>query len=146
MLPLIWWVFRFCFYLILLLNVLLLSHFLWWLQDPLGVQLDHPGSLTLAMCQLLNEIQETKKGIVTPRELFAQVCKKWVHLQAFYEDTLKTFWFFFFLLSVFGCMLSPAGLPGSKVSSSKTAKSCFATFWMGCGLRKSKSALAFGLV
>lgn len=40
------------------------------------VQLDQPGPLTLALCQLLNEIQESKKAVVTPRELFAQVCKK----------------------------------------------------------------------
>lgn len=48
-----------------------------FLQDPLQVTLPRPGSLTLAMCQLLNEIQETKKGVVTPRELFTQVCKKY---------------------------------------------------------------------
>lgn len=40
------------------------------------MQLEKPGSLTLAMCQLLNEIEESKKGVVTPRELFSQVCKK----------------------------------------------------------------------
>uniref|UniRef100_A0A3Q2CPZ8 ubiquitinyl hydrolase 1 n=1 Tax=Cyprinodon variegatus TaxID=28743 RepID=A0A3Q2CPZ8_CYPVA len=43
--------------------------------DPSLVPLDQPGSLTLAMCKLLNEIQESKKGVVTPRELFSQVCK-----------------------------------------------------------------------
>ncbi|XP_016119141.1 ubiquitin carboxyl-terminal hydrolase 16-like, partial [Sinocyclocheilus grahami] len=42
---------------------------------PLQVQLERPGSLTLAMCQFLNEIHETKKGVVTPKELFTQVCK-----------------------------------------------------------------------
>lgn len=40
------------------------------------MQLDQPGSLTLVMCQLLNEIQESKRSVVTPRELFTQVCKK----------------------------------------------------------------------
>lgn len=47
-------------------------------QAPILTQLGQPGSLTLAMCQLLNEIQQSKKGVVTPRELFTQVCKKWV--------------------------------------------------------------------
>ncbi|KAF3847461.1 hypothetical protein F7725_020489 [Dissostichus mawsoni] len=40
--------------------------------EPLVLHLDRPGSLTMAMCQLLNEIQESKKGVVTPRELFSQ--------------------------------------------------------------------------
>ena len=40
------------------------------------VHLDTPGSLTMAMSHLLNEITECKKGVVTPRELFSQVCKK----------------------------------------------------------------------
>ncbi|KAL1261231.1 hypothetical protein QQF64_009058 [Cirrhinus molitorella] len=44
--------------------------------EPLQIQLERPGSLTLAMCQLLNEIQETKKSVVTPKERFTQVCKK----------------------------------------------------------------------
>uniref|UniRef100_A0A3Q3VPL2 Ubiquitin carboxyl-terminal hydrolase n=1 Tax=Mola mola TaxID=94237 RepID=A0A3Q3VPL2_MOLML len=43
--------------------------------EPLEMQLDQPGSLTLVMCQLLNEIQESKRSVVTPRELFTQVCK-----------------------------------------------------------------------
>lgn len=47
-----------------------------WLQEAIVVQLDQPGPLTVAMCQLLNEIQESKKSVVTPRELFTQVCKK----------------------------------------------------------------------
>ncbi len=63
--------------------------FLLWLQETITVQLEKPGSLTLAMCQLLNEIQESKKGVVTPRELFAQVCKKWVWLQVEVEFSLK---------------------------------------------------------
>ncbi|XP_017346351.1 ubiquitin carboxyl-terminal hydrolase 16 isoform X1 [Ictalurus punctatus] len=54
--------------------------------DPLQVRLPRPGSLTLAMCQLLNEIQETKKGVVTPRELFTQVCKKAARFKGFQQQ------------------------------------------------------------
>lgn len=46
------------------------------IQEPLEINLEPPGPLTVAMSQFLNEMQETKKGIVTPKELFAQVCKK----------------------------------------------------------------------
>lgn len=68
------------------------------LTEPLEINLEPPGPLTLAMSQFLNEMQETKKGIVTPKELFSQVCKK-------------------------QC--------GLKAISSKTARSCFAIYWMG---------------
>ncbi|KAM9359034.1 ubiquitin carboxyl-terminal hydrolase 16 [Symphorus nematophorus] len=54
--------------------------------EPIGVHLDQPGSLTLAMCQLLNEIQQTKKGVVTPRELFTQVCKKAARFKGFQQQ------------------------------------------------------------
>ncbi|XP_047449771.1 ubiquitin carboxyl-terminal hydrolase 16 [Mugil cephalus] len=54
--------------------------------EPVVVQLDQPGSLTLAMCQLLNEIQETKKSVVTPRELFTQVCKKAARFKGFQQQ------------------------------------------------------------
>ncbi|KAE8295105.1 Ubiquitin carboxyl-terminal hydrolase 16 [Larimichthys crocea] len=54
--------------------------------EPVVVQLDQPGSLTLSMCQLLNEIQETKKGVVTPRELFTQVCKKAARFKGFQQQ------------------------------------------------------------
>ncbi|XP_045929121.1 ubiquitin carboxyl-terminal hydrolase 16 [Micropterus dolomieu] len=54
--------------------------------EPIVVQLDQPGSLTLAMCQLLNEIQESKKGVVTPRELFTQVCKKAARFKGFQQQ------------------------------------------------------------
>ncbi|KAK5868915.1 hypothetical protein PBY51_009888 [Eleginops maclovinus] len=54
--------------------------------EPLVLQLDRPGSLTLAMCQQLNEIQETKKGAVTPRELFSQVCKKAARFKGFQQQ------------------------------------------------------------
>ncbi|CAO2632257.1 Ubiquitin carboxyl-terminal hydrolase 16 [Lemmus lemmus] len=46
------------------------------LTEPLEVNLDPPGPLTLAMSQFLNEMQENKRRIVTPKELFSQVCKK----------------------------------------------------------------------
>ncbi|XP_046873742.1 ubiquitin carboxyl-terminal hydrolase 16 isoform X2 [Hypomesus transpacificus] len=45
-------------------------------KDPILVQLEQPGSLTLAMCEFLHEIQLSRKQVVTPRELFTQVCKK----------------------------------------------------------------------
>ncbi|XP_041796871.1 ubiquitin carboxyl-terminal hydrolase 16 isoform X3 [Chelmon rostratus] len=54
--------------------------------EPIGVQLGQPGSLTLAMCQLLNEIQESTKGVVTPRELFTQVCKKAARFKGFQQQ------------------------------------------------------------
>ncbi|XP_036413196.1 ubiquitin carboxyl-terminal hydrolase 16 [Colossoma macropomum] len=54
--------------------------------DPLQVQLPRPGSLTLAMCQLLNEIQQTQKSVVTPRELFTQVCKKAARFKGFQQQ------------------------------------------------------------
>ncbi|XP_053176608.1 ubiquitin carboxyl-terminal hydrolase 16 [Scomber japonicus] len=54
--------------------------------EPIVVQVDQPGSLTLAMCQLLNEIQESKKGVVTPRELFTQVCKKAARFKGFQQQ------------------------------------------------------------
>ncbi|KAM4627199.1 ubiquitin carboxyl-terminal hydrolase 16 [Polymixia lowei] len=53
---------------------------------PMEIQLDQPGSLTLAMCQLLNEIQESKKSVVTPRELFTQVCKKAARFKGFQQQ------------------------------------------------------------
>lgn len=40
------------------------------------MNLEPPGPLTLAMSQFLNEMQENKKRVVTPKELFSQVCKK----------------------------------------------------------------------
>ncbi|XP_037630942.1 ubiquitin carboxyl-terminal hydrolase 16 [Sebastes umbrosus] len=54
--------------------------------EPIVMQLDQPGSLTLAMCQLVNEIQESKKGVVTPRELFTQVCKKAARFKGFQQQ------------------------------------------------------------
>ncbi|XP_026867951.2 ubiquitin carboxyl-terminal hydrolase 16 [Electrophorus electricus] len=54
--------------------------------EPLQVRLPRPGALTLAMCHLLNEIQETKKAVVTPRELFTQVCKKAARFKGFQQQ------------------------------------------------------------
>lgn len=82
-------------------------------QEPIQIQLERPGSLTLAMCQLLNEIQETKKGTVTPKELFTQVCKKWVPVESWqimnYNLTKALIWIrkyqCLFMLTVFIYML-----------------------------------------
>ncbi|XP_067306287.1 ubiquitin carboxyl-terminal hydrolase 16 [Pseudorasbora parva] len=54
--------------------------------EALQIQLEKPGSLTLAMCQLLNEVQDTKKGVVTPKELFTQVCKKAPRFKGFQQQ------------------------------------------------------------
>ncbi|KAF6724849.1 Ubiquitin carboxyl-terminal hydrolase 16 [Oryzias melastigma] len=54
--------------------------------EPIVVTLEQPGSLTLAMCHLLNEIQLSKKGVVTPRELFTQVCKKAPRFKGFQQQ------------------------------------------------------------
>ncbi|XP_037533548.1 ubiquitin carboxyl-terminal hydrolase 16 [Nematolebias whitei] len=54
--------------------------------EPILVELDQPGSLSLSMCKLLYEIQESKKGVVTPRELFTQVCKKAARFKGFQQQ------------------------------------------------------------
>ncbi|CAI5692998.1 ubiquitin carboxyl-terminal hydrolase 16 [Oreochromis niloticus] len=54
--------------------------------EPIEVQLDRPGSLTLAMYHLLCEIQESKKSVVTPRELFTQVCRKAARFKGFQQQ------------------------------------------------------------
>ncbi|XP_017271741.1 ubiquitin carboxyl-terminal hydrolase 16 isoform X2 [Kryptolebias marmoratus] len=54
--------------------------------EPILVELEQPGSLSLAMCKLLNEIQESKKGVVTPRELFTQVSKKAARFKGFQQQ------------------------------------------------------------
>ncbi|MBN3286854.1 UBP16 hydrolase, partial [Polyodon spathula] len=53
---------------------------------PIVINVDKPGSLTLAMCQFLTEIQETKKSVVTPKELFSQVCKKAARFRGFQQQ------------------------------------------------------------
>uniref|UniRef100_A0A452GT36 Ubiquitin carboxyl-terminal hydrolase 16 n=1 Tax=Gopherus agassizii TaxID=38772 RepID=A0A452GT36_9SAUR len=54
--------------------------------EPLAIKLEQPGPLTLAMCQFLSEMQETKKGTVTPKELFAQVCKKAIRFKGYQQQ------------------------------------------------------------
>ncbi|XP_073440691.1 ubiquitin carboxyl-terminal hydrolase 16 isoform X2 [Dendrobates tinctorius] len=44
-----------------------------------------PGPLTLAMWQFLTEM-ETKKGVVTPKELLSQVCKKAVRFRGYQQQ------------------------------------------------------------
>ncbi|XP_048202312.1 ubiquitin carboxyl-terminal hydrolase 16 isoform X3 [Perognathus longimembris pacificus] len=56
------------------------------LTESLEIHLEPPGPLTLAMSQFLNEMQETKKGIVTPQELFSQVCKKAVRFKGYQQQ------------------------------------------------------------
>ncbi|KFQ06811.1 Ubiquitin carboxyl-terminal hydrolase 16 [Leptosomus discolor] len=55
-------------------------------MEPQLIKLDQPGPLTLAMYQFLTEMQETKKGVVTPKELFAQVCKKAVRFKGYQQQ------------------------------------------------------------
>ncbi|XP_069616918.1 ubiquitin carboxyl-terminal hydrolase 16 [Ranitomeya imitator] len=45
-----------------------------------------PGPLTLAMWQFLNEMKETKKGVVTPKELFSHICKKAVRFRGYQQQ------------------------------------------------------------
>ncbi|XP_077198601.1 ubiquitin carboxyl-terminal hydrolase 16 isoform X2 [Paroedura picta] len=54
--------------------------------EPLVVKLDQPRPLTLAMCQFLTEMQETKKGTVSPKELFSQVCKKAIRFKGYQQQ------------------------------------------------------------
>uniref|UniRef100_A0A2K5CAW3 Uncharacterized protein n=1 Tax=Aotus nancymaae TaxID=37293 RepID=A0A2K5CAW3_AOTNA len=49
------------------------------LTEPLEINLEPPS-------QFLNEMQETKKGIVTPEELFSQVCKKAVRFKGYQQQ------------------------------------------------------------
>ncbi|XP_006753720.1 PREDICTED: ubiquitin carboxyl-terminal hydrolase 16 isoform X3 [Myotis davidii] len=56
------------------------------LTEPLEIHLEPPGPLTLAMSQFLSEMQETSKGIVTPKELFSQVCKKAVRFKGYQQQ------------------------------------------------------------
>ncbi|NXT22293.1 UBP16 hydrolase, partial [Syrrhaptes paradoxus] len=56
------------------------------LSEPQLIKLDQPGPLTLAMYQFLTEMQETKKGVITPKELFAQVCKKAIRFKGYQQQ------------------------------------------------------------
>ncbi|XP_041319950.1 ubiquitin carboxyl-terminal hydrolase 16 isoform X4 [Pyrgilauda ruficollis] len=55
-------------------------------MEPQLIKLDHPGPLTLAMHHFVTEMQETKKGVVTPKELFAQVCKKAIRFKGYQQQ------------------------------------------------------------
>ncbi|XP_066196702.1 ubiquitin carboxyl-terminal hydrolase 16 isoform X3 [Sylvia atricapilla] len=55
-------------------------------MEPQLIKLDQPGPLTLAMHHFVTEMQETKKGVVTPKELFAQVCKKAVRFKGYQQQ------------------------------------------------------------
>ncbi|XP_048349102.1 ubiquitin carboxyl-terminal hydrolase 16 isoform X2 [Sphaerodactylus townsendi] len=55
-------------------------------MEPLVVKLDQARPVTLAMCQFLTEMQETKKGIVSPHELFSQVCKKAIRFKGYQQQ------------------------------------------------------------
>nr|XP_056714439.1 ubiquitin carboxyl-terminal hydrolase 16 [Euleptes europaea] len=56
------------------------------IKEPLVVKLDQPRPLTLAMCQFLTEMQETKKGTVSPKELFSQICKKAIRFKGYQQQ------------------------------------------------------------
>ncbi|XP_060090347.1 ubiquitin carboxyl-terminal hydrolase 16 [Heteronotia binoei] len=56
------------------------------ITGPLVVKLDQPRPLTLAMCQFLTEMQETKKGTLSPKELFSQVCKKAIRFKGYQQQ------------------------------------------------------------
>nr|XP_054484421.1 ubiquitin carboxyl-terminal hydrolase 16-like isoform X3 [Agelaius phoeniceus] len=55
-------------------------------MEPQLIKLDQPGPLTLAMHQFVTEMQETKKGVVTPKELFAQVCKRAIRFKGYQQQ------------------------------------------------------------
>ncbi|XP_045708611.1 ubiquitin carboxyl-terminal hydrolase 16 isoform X1 [Phyllostomus hastatus] len=56
------------------------------LTEPLEIHLEPPGPLTVAMSQFLTEMQEARKGVVTPKELFAQVCRKAVRFKGYQQQ------------------------------------------------------------
>lgn len=56
------------------------------LTEPLEIHLEPPGPLTMAMSQFLAEMQEARKGVVTPKELFAQVCRKAVRFKGYQQQ------------------------------------------------------------
>ncbi|XP_045435749.1 ubiquitin carboxyl-terminal hydrolase 16 isoform X3 [Pipistrellus kuhlii] len=56
------------------------------LTESLEIHLEPPGPLTLAMSQFLSEMQETPKGVVTPKELFSQVCRKAVRFKGYQQQ------------------------------------------------------------
>nr|XP_060626441.1 ubiquitin carboxyl-terminal hydrolase 16 isoform X2 [Anolis sagrei ordinatus] len=56
------------------------------ITEPVVITLDQPRPLTLAMCDFLTDMQETKKGTVTPKELFSQVCKKAIRFKGYQQQ------------------------------------------------------------
>ncbi|XP_078088592.1 ubiquitin carboxyl-terminal hydrolase 16 isoform X2 [Mustelus asterias] len=52
----------------------------------LEIHLDQPGPLSSAMRQFLLDFQDTKKNVLTPKELFTQVCKKAVRFKGFQQQ------------------------------------------------------------
>ncbi|XP_072441044.1 ubiquitin carboxyl-terminal hydrolase 16 [Chiloscyllium punctatum] len=52
----------------------------------LEIHLDQPGPLSSAMRQFLLDFQDTKKNVITPKELFTQVCKKAVRFKGFQQQ------------------------------------------------------------
>ncbi|GAB1300406.1 Ubiquitin carboxyl-terminal hydrolase 16 [Apodemus speciosus] len=56
------------------------------LTEPLEVHLEPPGPLTLAMSHFLSEMQEDTKRVVTPKELFSQVCKKATRFKGYQQQ------------------------------------------------------------
>ncbi|XP_078265049.1 ubiquitin carboxyl-terminal hydrolase 16 [Rhinoraja longicauda] len=53
---------------------------------PLEIHADQLGPLSSAMHQFLLDIQDTKKSVVTPKDLFTQVCKKAVRFRGFQQQ------------------------------------------------------------
>ncbi|XP_051871116.1 ubiquitin carboxyl-terminal hydrolase 16-like isoform X2 [Pristis pectinata] len=53
---------------------------------PLEIHTDQLGPLSSAMHQFLLDIQDTKKNVVTPKELFTQVCKKAIRFKGFQQQ------------------------------------------------------------
>ncbi|XP_059824078.1 ubiquitin carboxyl-terminal hydrolase 16 isoform X1 [Hypanus sabinus] len=54
--------------------------------EPLEIHTEQLGPLSSAMHQFLLDIQHTKKSVVTPKELFTQVCKKAVRFKGFQQQ------------------------------------------------------------
>ncbi|XP_041067467.1 ubiquitin carboxyl-terminal hydrolase 16 isoform X1 [Carcharodon carcharias] len=52
----------------------------------LEIHLDQPGPLSSAMRQFLLDFQDTRKNVLTPKELFTQVCKKAVRFKGFQQQ------------------------------------------------------------
>ncbi|XP_069492468.1 ubiquitin carboxyl-terminal hydrolase 16 [Ambystoma mexicanum] len=56
-------------------------------NEPWVIKLEQlPGALTSSMCHFLADIEETKNGTVTPKELFSQVCKKAIRFRGYQQQ------------------------------------------------------------